>query len=163
MEQRNSRYNLNNLHAFKNTFKFLFNSSKNSTTSVHVIFFLNTTLHYDPNKIGTTQFGFIKLKIQFLQNSIKSRINELAFEYTVTVRQGPHVSWARASATRNRGDGLLDAKPAELADGGVSDDEDGTSVTASTSQTYQATWMDLLPAIKTTATAMAARGFGSTV
>ena len=52
----------------KTHFKFQFNSSKFSTTSVHVIFFLNTRLHYDPNKIGTTQFGFIKLEIQFLQN-----------------------------------------------------------------------------------------------
>ena len=46
----------------------------------------------------------------------------------------------------------------ELADGDVSGDDDGTNATASTSRTYQATWMDLLPAIKTTATAMAARG-----
>ena len=63
----------------------------------------------------------------------------------------------------NRGHGSLDENPTELANGGVSGDDDGTYVTASTSQTYQATWMDLLPAIKTTATAMAARGFGSTV
>ena len=53
----------------KTHFKFQFNSSKTSTTSVHVIFFLNTTLQYDPNKIGATQFGFIKLEIQFLQNN----------------------------------------------------------------------------------------------
>ena len=52
----------------KTHFKFQFNSSKNYTTSVHVIFFLNTRLHYDPNKIRTTKFGFIKLEIQFLQN-----------------------------------------------------------------------------------------------
>ena len=51
----------------------------------------------------------------------------------------------------------------ELADGGISGDDDGTNATASTSRTYQATWMDLLPAIKTTMTAMAVWGFGSTV
>ena len=49
----------------------------------------------------------------------------------------------------------------ELTDDGIFGDDDGTSVTASTSQTYQATWMDLLPAIKTTAAAMAVRWFGS--
>ena len=61
------------------------------------------------------------------------------------------------------GHGSLDGNPVELTDGGVSGDDDGTNATASTSRTYQATWMDLLPAIKTTATAMAAWGFGSTV
>ena len=35
---------------------------------------------------------------------------------------------------KNRGHGLFDANPAELTDDGVSDDDDGTSVTASTSR-----------------------------
>ena len=74
----------------------------------------------------------------------------------------PVVSQTHRSARRNRGHGSLVRNPAELTDSGVFGDDDGTYVTASTSQTYQATWMDLLPAIKTTATAMAARGFGST-
>ena len=69
----------------------------------------------------------------FYKIAIKSKLFELSFEYSVTVRRGPLVSWAHASTTRNRGDGLLDAKPTELADSGVSGDEDGTSVTTSTS------------------------------
>ena len=56
----------------KTHFKFLFNSSKTSTTSVHVILFLNTRLHHDPNKIGTTEFGSTKLEIQILQNNIQN-------------------------------------------------------------------------------------------
>ena len=39
----------------------------------------------------------------------------------------------RVSDTKNSGHGSLDENPAELVDGGVSDDDDGTSVTASTS------------------------------
>jgi len=35
---------------------------------------------------------------------------------------------------KNRGHGLLNVNSAELADGGVSGDDDGTSVTASTSR-----------------------------
>ena len=38
------------------------------------------------------------------------------------------------SDTKNRGHGSLDGNPAELADGGVFGDDDGTSVTASTSR-----------------------------
>ena len=53
-------------------FKFQFNSSKFSTTSAHVIFFLNTRLHYDPNKIRSTQFGSTNLEIYILQNNIKT-------------------------------------------------------------------------------------------
>ena len=56
----------------KTHFKFLFNSSKNYTISVDVIFFLDTRLHLDPNKIGLTQIGSTKLEIQFLQNAIKN-------------------------------------------------------------------------------------------
>ena len=84
-------------------FKFQFNSSKISTTSVHVIFFLNTRLHYDPNKIGTTQFGSTKLEIQILQNNIQIWKFELAFEYTVTVTRGPHVSWACMAVKQKQG------------------------------------------------------------
>ena len=70
---------------------------------------------------------------------------------------GPHVS-----DKKNRGRGCDGAAVAKLADGGVSGDDDGTNVTASTSRTYQATWMDLLSAFKTTAVAMAVRWFSST-
>ena len=38
----------------KTHFKLQFNSSRNFTRSANVIFFLNTTLHRDPIKIGTT-------------------------------------------------------------------------------------------------------------
>ena len=35
--------------------------------------------------------------------AIKSELFELSFEYSVTVRRGPLVSWARASATQKQG------------------------------------------------------------
>ena len=56
----------------KTHFKFLFNSSKNYTITADVIFFLNTRLHSDPNKIGLTQIGSTKLEIQILQNAFKN-------------------------------------------------------------------------------------------
>ena len=68
----------------KTHFKFLFNSSKISTSSVHVIFFLNTRLHHDPNKIGITPFGSTNLEIYILQNNIKTGIFELSYCSTVT-------------------------------------------------------------------------------
>jgi len=40
----------------------------------------------------------------------------------------------RVSDTKNKGHGSLNGNPAELADGGIFDDDDGTSVTASTSR-----------------------------
>ena len=40
-------------------FKFQFNSSKFSTTSAHVIFLLNTRLHYESNKIWIISFESI--------------------------------------------------------------------------------------------------------
>ena len=40
----------------------------------------------------------------------------------------------RVSDTKNRGNGSLDGTPAELTDGDVFGDDDGTSVTASTSR-----------------------------
>ena len=93
----------------KTLFKFLFNSPKTSTTSVHFIFFLNTTLHYGPNKIRTTPLGSTKLQIWILQNSLKTGINELASYNKVTDRRGLLVSWARAPVTRNRGGNCRDA------------------------------------------------------
>ena len=54
----------------KTHFKFLFNSSKISTTCAHVLFFLNTTLHCDSTKINLTPFGSTTLEIQKSQNSI---------------------------------------------------------------------------------------------
>ena len=87
----------------KTHLKFQFNSSINSTTSAHIIFFLNTTLHYESNKIGTIQFGSTKLEIQILQNNIQIWKFELAFEYTVTVTRDPHVSWARMAVRQKQG------------------------------------------------------------
>ena len=54
----------------KTHFKFLFNSSKISTSCAHVLFFLNTTLHCDSTKICLTPFGSTTLEIQKSQNSI---------------------------------------------------------------------------------------------
>ena len=81
----------------KTHFKFLFNSSKISTSSVHVIFFLNTTLQYDPTKIGITPFGSTNLEIQNSQNSIQNWKFELAFEQTVTDAWDLPVSWTHLS------------------------------------------------------------------
>ena len=85
---------------------FLFNSSKIFTSRIHVIFFLNTRLPYDPNKIGITPFGSTNLEIQNSQNSIQICNFELAFEQTVTSTRGPHVSRTRMSVRQNRGGGL---------------------------------------------------------
>ena len=88
----------------KTHFKFQFNSPRNFTTSAHFIFFLHTTLYQDPNKIGTTQFGFIKLDIQFLQN-----INQIWVIWTILwilshCQAGSTCQLAHASATRKIGD-----------------------------------------------------------
>ena len=91
----------------KTHFKFLFNSSKNYTISADVIFFLDTRLHSDPNKIGLTQIGSTKLEIQILQNAFKNWTNELSYWIWVTDGRDPHVSRVHASATRKTGDGGL--------------------------------------------------------
>ena len=104
----------------KTLFKFLFNSPKTSTTSVHFIFFLNTTLHYGPNKIRTTPLGSTKLQIWILQNSLKTGINELASYNIVTDRRGPLVSWAHAPVTQNRGADADRMGTTELTGGEVS-------------------------------------------
>ena len=54
----------------KTHFKFLFYSSKISTSWAHVIIFLNTRLHCDSTKISLTPFGSTTLEIQKSQNSI---------------------------------------------------------------------------------------------
>ena len=85
----------------KTHFKFQFNSSRNSTTHAHIIFFLNTILHQDPNKIGTTQFGSTKLHLSFFKVGIQICKNELAFYSTDTDRRDPPASWAHMSMKRN--------------------------------------------------------------
>jgi len=82
----------------KTPFKFLFNSSKISTSSVHVIFLLNTRLHCDSTKIRITPFGSTKMEIQNSQNSIQICTNELSFLSWVTDARDPHVSGPRMSA-----------------------------------------------------------------
>ena len=109
-------------------FKFQFKSSRISTTSVHVIFFPNTTLHQDPNKIRTTTFGSTKLQIWILQNSLQTGINELTYEYTATDVWDPGVSRPHPSARRNRGGGFDGAATVELADGEDSGDAKATYV-----------------------------------
>ena len=54
----------------KTHFKFLFNSSKISTSCAHVLFFLNTTLYYNSTKICLTPFGSTTMEMQNSQNSI---------------------------------------------------------------------------------------------
>ena len=73
----------------KTLFKFLFNSSKFSTISVHVIFFLNTRPPYESNKIVSTPFGSTNLELRNLQNSTKTRIFELSFWTHSHWRVGP--------------------------------------------------------------------------
>ena len=70
------------------------------------------------------------MEIYILQSSIKNWINELAFEYTVTVRgvhlsAGPHIS-----DKKNRGRGCDGAAAAKLADGGFTGNGEGTSMLA---------------------------------
>ena len=55
---------------------------------------------------------------------------------TQSLLGGVHLSAGPACQRHeNRGGGLLDAEPAELTDGGVTGDEEGTSVFAMTSRT----------------------------
>ena len=54
----------------KTHFKFLFNSSKISTSCAHVQFFLNTTFYCDSTKICLTPFGSTIVEMQNSQNSI---------------------------------------------------------------------------------------------
>ena len=89
----------------KTHFKFLFNSSKISTSYAHVIFLLNTRLPCESNKIWVTPFGSTNKEIQNSQNSIEIYKFELSYHYTVTDAWDPRVSRARWSATQNRGDG----------------------------------------------------------
>ena len=73
----------------KTHLKFQFNSSINSTTSAHIIFFLNTRPHCDPNKIGSTQFGSTNLEIRNLQNNIQNWKFELSYVTGSHWRVGP--------------------------------------------------------------------------
>ena len=73
----------------KTHLKFQFNSSINSTTSAHIIFFLNTRPHCDPNKIGSTQFGSTNLEIWNLQNNIQNWKFELSYVTGSHWRVGP--------------------------------------------------------------------------
>ena len=58
----------------KTHFKSPFKSSKISTVSVNIIFFLNTTLPKEHYQIYFTIFEATQLEIQILQNSTKSGI-----------------------------------------------------------------------------------------
>ena len=90
----------------KTHFSFLFNSSKISISCAHVIFFLNTGLPCECNKILITPFGSTHLQLQNSQNSIEIYKFELAYHYTVTDAWDPRVSRPHLSATQNRGGGL---------------------------------------------------------
>ena len=119
----------------KTHFKFLFNSSKISTSSAHILFFLNTRLHCDSTKIGITPFGSTKMEIQNSQNSIQIWTNALAFRSWVTDARDPQNRRARMSSAPKQGtDAALccsaEASPAVRFSG----DEEGTSVYASTSR-----------------------------
>ena len=76
----------------KSHFKFQFKSSKISTVSVKIIFFLNTSLPKEHYQIYFTIFEATKLEIQILQNSTKSGINE----------QGSDAASSRAATARRR-------------------------------------------------------------
>ena len=82
--------------------KFPFKSSKISTVSIKTIFFLNTTLPKEHYQIYFTIFEATKLEIQILQNSTKSRINELSYTLTAADQWNPLVRGPHASLTRNR-------------------------------------------------------------
>ena len=146
----------------KTHFKFLFNSSKISTSYAHVIFFLNTRLHCESTKIWIRPFGSTHLELQNSQTSIKICINELSYLLTVTGKRGPHVSGSACQQQRSRARCQARRRPAKLADGGVPDDGTGTNTFTSTSRVYRPTWLGLLPATKMVAAAMAVRWFGST-
>ena len=73
----------------KTLFKFLFNSSKISTSCAHVIFFLNTRLHCDSTKIWITSFGSTHLELQNSQNSIQTGIKWTGFWICSHWRVGP--------------------------------------------------------------------------
>ena len=118
----------------KTHLKFQFNSSINSTTSAHIIFFLNTTLHYESNKIGTTQFGSTKQEIQKYQISIQNCIFELALWTTQSLTCG---TWPSADPTgqrqRSRGGAFDGATVVLLADG---EDSGETTAPASSYRRY---------------------------
>ena len=73
----------------KTHFKSPFKSSKISTISVKIIFFLNTSLPKEHYQIYFTIFEATKLGIQILQNSTKSGINELSYTLTAADRWDP--------------------------------------------------------------------------
>ena len=70
----------------KTPFKFPFKSSKISTVSIKTIFFLDTTLPKEHYQIYFKILEATKLEIQMLQNSTKSRINELSYTLTAADR-----------------------------------------------------------------------------
>ena len=88
----------------KTHFKFQFNSSKFSTTSVHVVFFLNTRPPCESNKIGSTQFGSTNWELQKSQISIQNCIFELAYWVWLTDNRDPLVRGPRLSAKPKAGD-----------------------------------------------------------
>ena len=53
----------------KTHFKSPFKSSKISTELANIIFFINTTLHPDPNKIWTNRFGSTQLHLSIFKDT----------------------------------------------------------------------------------------------
>ena len=93
------------MHAFKTHFKFPFKSAKISIVSVKTIFFLNTTLPKEHHQIYFTIFEATKLEIQQLQNSTKSRINELSYTLTAADRWDPQVRRPHMSVIQKQSSG----------------------------------------------------------
>ena len=86
----------------KTHFKSPFKSSKSSTVSARIIFFLNTTLPKEHYQIYFTIFEATKLEIYKLQNTLKYGIFELALNTAVADRWDPLVRGPHASLTQNR-------------------------------------------------------------
>ena len=89
----------------KTHFKFPFKSSKISIVSVKNIFLLNTTLPTEHYQIYFTIFEATKLEIQILQNSTKSRINELSYTLTAADRWDPQVRRPHTSVIQKQSSG----------------------------------------------------------
>jgi len=86
-------------------FKLQFNSPRNFTTSVHFIFFLNTTLHEEHHKIWFTKIGPLKLHLWFSKVACKSGNKWTIFSELSHWQPDPPVSRVACQWNENRASG----------------------------------------------------------
>ena len=86
----------------KTHFKFPFKSSKISTKLANIIFFINTTLHPDPNKIWTNRFGSTQLHLSIFKDTHETGNKWASFLSWCHWQAGPTGQWPHTSAKQEQ-------------------------------------------------------------